>query len=92
VLKLIAEHRANGQVLVGFAAETGDGGLERARRKLETKQVDLIVYNDVSREDVGFDAEDNEVVIVSAESERRIDKSPKNEIAAAILDEVERRL
>jgi phosphopantothenoylcysteine decarboxylase/phosphopantothenate--cysteine ligase len=92
VLKLIAEHRANGQVLVGFAAETGDGGLERARRKLETKQVDLIVYNDVSREDVGFDAEDNEVVIVSAESERRIDKAPKDEIAAAILDEVERRL
>ena len=92
VLKLIGEHRANGQVLVGFAAETGDGGLERARRKLATKRVDFIVYNDVSREDVGFDAEDNEVVIVSAESERRVEKAPKNEIAAAILDEVESRL
>jgi phosphopantothenoylcysteine decarboxylase / phosphopantothenate---cysteine ligase len=92
VLKLLGEHRANGQVLVGFAAETGDGGLERARRKLATKQVDFIVYNDVSREDVGFDTEDNEVVIVSAESERRVDKAPKDEIAAAILDEVENRL
>jgi phosphopantothenoylcysteine decarboxylase / phosphopantothenate---cysteine ligase len=92
VLKTLAKHRANGQVLVGFAAETGDRGLERARKKLAAKQVDFIVYNDVSREDVGFDAEDNEVVIVSAESERRVDKAPKDEIAAAILDEVENRL
>ena len=90
MLKRLGEHRANGQVLVGFAAETGEGGLERARRKLATKQVDFIVYNDVSREDVGFDAEENEVVIVSAEGERRVDKAPKDEIAAAILDEVER--
>ena len=78
--------------LVGFAAETGEGGLDRAREKLTTKQVDFIVYNDVSREDVGFDTQDNEVVIVSAESERRVDKAPKDEIAAAILDEVEHRL
>jgi phosphopantothenoylcysteine decarboxylase/phosphopantothenate--cysteine ligase len=92
VLKLIGEHRVNGQVLVGFAAETGDGGLERARKKLAAKQVDFIVYNDVTCADVGFDAEDNEVVIVSAESERRVDKAPKDEIAAAILDEVESRL
>jgi phosphopantothenoylcysteine decarboxylase/phosphopantothenate--cysteine ligase len=92
VLRGLGERRTNGQVLVGFAAETGDGGLERARRKFATKQVDFIVYNDVSREDVGFDAEENEVVIVSAEGERRVDKAPKDEIAAAILDEVEHRL
>jgi phosphopantothenoylcysteine decarboxylase/phosphopantothenate--cysteine ligase len=90
VLKHLGEHRTNGQVLIGFAAETGEGGLERARRKLAAKQVDLIVYNDVSREDVGFDAHDNEVVIVSSGGERRVDKAPKDEIAAAILDEVER--
>lgn len=90
VLKLLGEHRTNGQVLVGFAAETGEGGLERARGKLAAKQVDLIVYNDVSREDVGFDADDNEVVIVSNGGERRVDKAPKDKIAAAILDEVER--
>jgi phosphopantothenoylcysteine decarboxylase / phosphopantothenate---cysteine ligase len=92
VLKLMGQNRANGQVLVGFAAETGDGGLDRARQKLTAKQVDFIVYNDVSRADVGFDAVDNEVVIVSAESERRVDKAPKDEVAAAILDEVENRL
>jgi phosphopantothenoylcysteine decarboxylase/phosphopantothenate--cysteine ligase len=90
VLKHLGEHRTNGQVLIGFAAETGEGGLERARRKLAAKQVDLIVYNDVSREDVGFDAEENEVVIVSGGGERRVDRAPKSEIAAAILDEVER--
>jgi phosphopantothenoylcysteine decarboxylase / phosphopantothenate---cysteine ligase len=90
VLKHLGQHRVNGQVLIGFAAETGEGGLDRARKKLANKQVDLIVYNDVSREDVGFDADDNEVVIVSGGGERRVDKAPKNEIAAAILDEVER--
>jgi phosphopantothenoylcysteine decarboxylase/phosphopantothenate--cysteine ligase len=64
--------------------------VERAREKLTEKRVDLIVYNDVTREDVGFDASDNEVVILSTQGERRVDKAPKEAIAAAILDEVER--
>jgi phosphopantothenoylcysteine decarboxylase / phosphopantothenate---cysteine ligase len=89
VLRGLGERRKNGQVLVGFAAETADNGLEHARRKLADKQVDLVVYNDVSRDDVGFDSEDNEIVIVSAEGERRVQKAPKEAIAAAILDEVE---
>jgi phosphopantothenoylcysteine decarboxylase/phosphopantothenate--cysteine ligase len=89
VLRGLGERRRNGQVLVGFAAETAANGLERARKKLSDKQVDLIVYNDVSRDDVGFDAKENEVVIVSAQSERRVEKAPKDAIAAAILDEVE---
>jgi phosphopantothenoylcysteine decarboxylase/phosphopantothenate--cysteine ligase len=89
VLRGLGEGRKNGQVLVGFAAETADDGLERARRKLADKQVDLVVYNDVSRDDVGFDSEDNQVVIVSAQGERRMEKAPKETIAAAILDEVE---
>ena len=89
VLRGLGDNRTNGQVLVGFAAETSENGLERARAKLADKQVDLIVYNDVSREDVGFDSEDNEVVIVSAGGERVVDKAPKDAIAAAILDEVE---
>jgi len=90
VLRGLGERRGNGQVLVGFAAETGDHGLERAREKLAGKRVDLIVYNDVAREDVGFDTTENEVVILSSHGERRVDKAPKEEIAAAILDEVER--
>jgi phosphopantothenoylcysteine decarboxylase/phosphopantothenate--cysteine ligase len=79
-------------VLVGFAADRGERGLERAREKLANKRADLIVFNDVARDDVGFDALDNEVVLVGAEGERRIEKAPKERIAAAILDEVVRRL
>ncbi len=90
VLRELGERRTNGQVLVGFAAETGANGLDRAREKLAGKRVDLIVYNDVSREDVGFDVTDNEVVILSSQGERSVEKASKEEIAAAILDEVER--
>jgi phosphopantothenoylcysteine decarboxylase/phosphopantothenate--cysteine ligase len=79
-------------VLVGFAADRGERGLARAREKLANKSVDLIVFNDVARDDVGFDAPDNEVVLVSAEGERRIEKAPKERVAAAILDEVAGRL
>ena len=89
VLRTLGERRRNDQVLVGFAADQGDQGLARAREKLVHKRVDLVVYNDVSREDVGFDAEENEVVLVSAAGERRVDKAPKDRIAAAIVDTAE---
>jgi len=78
----------NGGVLVGFAAEAGGDGIARAREKLANKRVNLIVLNDVSRADVGFDAEENEVVLVSPEGERPVSKRTKDAIAAAILDEV----
>jgi phosphopantothenoylcysteine decarboxylase/phosphopantothenate--cysteine ligase len=90
VLAALAERRANGQVLVGFSADEGEAGLARAREKLAAKGADLLVFNDVSREDIGFDAPDNEVVLVSPEGERRIEKAPKTVIARAILDEAER--
>ena len=92
VLRELGERRTNGQVLVGFAADTGDQGLARAREKLAAKQADLIVFNDVSRDDIGFDAADNEVVLVSAEGEQRLEKASKERIAAAILDAVAERL
>jgi phosphopantothenoylcysteine decarboxylase / phosphopantothenate---cysteine ligase len=92
VLRELGEGRRNGQVLVGFSADTGGQGLERAREKLAAKRVDLIVFNDVSRHDIGFDAADNEVVLVSAEGDRRLDKASKERIAMAILDEVAERL
>jgi phosphopantothenoylcysteine decarboxylase/phosphopantothenate--cysteine ligase len=92
VLAELGRRRANGQVLVGFAADRGDGGLERAHEKLRAKAVDLIVFNDVSRADVGFDAADNEVVLVSGQGEQVVSKAPKRRIAAAILDEVEKLL
>jgi phosphopantothenoylcysteine decarboxylase/phosphopantothenate--cysteine ligase len=84
--------RRNGTVLVGFGADEGAEGLGRKRRMLADKQLDLVVFNDVSRTDIGFDAPDNEVVLVSADGERTVAKAPKERIAAAILDEVERLL
>jgi phosphopantothenoylcysteine decarboxylase / phosphopantothenate---cysteine ligase len=89
VLQALGERRTDGQVLVGFAAETGDDGLARARDKLVRKRVDLVVYNDVSRSDIGFDTDENEVVLVSAGGERRLGKAPKDRIAAAIVDTAE---
>jgi phosphopantothenoylcysteine decarboxylase/phosphopantothenate--cysteine ligase len=88
IIRALGEQRQNGQVLVGFAAETGEGGLERAGEKLARKRLDLVVYNDVSDAGVGFDSEENEVVIVSPEGRRAVERGPKAEIAAAVLDEV----
>lgn len=92
VLAELGRRRTNGQLLVGFAADVGEHGLERARAKLRNKGVNLFVFNDVSRTDIGFDAPDNEVVLVSTEGERTIGKAPKQAIAAAVLDEVARLL
>ena len=77
VLGTLGEQRTNGQVLIGFAADRGERGLARAREKLDRKRVDLVVYNDVSREDIGFDAEDNEVVLIGTGGERRVGKASK---------------
>jgi phosphopantothenoylcysteine decarboxylase/phosphopantothenate--cysteine ligase len=90
VLATLGAARRDGQVLVGFAADRGRPGLERAREKLAAKGADLFVFNDVSRADIGFDAVENEVTLLSEAGERRVAKAPKSEIAAAVLDEVER--
>lgn len=89
VLQSLGERRTDGQVLVGFAAETGPEGLARAREKLNRKRVDLVVYNDVARDDIGFDTAENEVVLVTAAGERRVAKASKDRIAAAIVDTAE---
>jgi phosphopantothenoylcysteine decarboxylase / phosphopantothenate---cysteine ligase len=89
VLQSLGRRRTNGQVLVGFAAETGPDGLSRAREKLKRKGVDLVVYNDVARDDIGFDSEENEVVLVTASGERRVGRASKDRIAATIVDTAE---
>jgi phosphopantothenoylcysteine decarboxylase/phosphopantothenate--cysteine ligase len=90
VLGALGERRRPGQTLVGFAAEHGEGALERGRAKLERKRLDAVVVNDISRRDIGFDAAENEVTIVTTAGERRVPRGPKPAIAAAILDAVER--
>jgi phosphopantothenoylcysteine decarboxylase / phosphopantothenate---cysteine ligase len=89
VLAELGNRRPNGQVLVGFAADAGEHGLQRAREKLANKRGNLFVFNDVSQSGIGFEAEDNELVLLSAGGERKIGRRSKAECAVAILDEVE---
>jgi phosphopantothenoylcysteine decarboxylase/phosphopantothenate--cysteine ligase len=90
VLQALGERRQNGQVLVGFAADTGESGLARAGEKLTRKHLDLIVYNDVGSDTIGFDSEDNEVVIVTPAGRQPVARAPKRAIAARVLDEIEK--
>ena len=70
VLGELARSRRADQTLVGFAAEHGADALGDARRKLIEKGLDAIVVNDISRADIGFDAEENEVTILTAANGR----------------------
>jgi phosphopantothenoylcysteine decarboxylase/phosphopantothenate--cysteine ligase len=91
VLADAATSRRPGQVLVGFAAETpGDASTlaDLARAKLARKGVDLVVANDVSRADAGFEVATNEVVIVSAGGATHVARRDKRAIAAAVWDSV----
>jgi len=89
VLASLAAGRRPEQILVGFAAEHGAADIARAREKLSRKGLDAIVFNDVSRAEIGFDSDRNEVTIVEAEAEHAIPLAPKTEVADAILDRVE---
>jgi phosphopantothenoylcysteine decarboxylase / phosphopantothenate---cysteine ligase len=89
IARTLGERKQPGQVLVLFGAEHGAEGLARKRTMLETKNADLVVFNDIGRRDIGFDAPDNEVVLVSGAGERVLPKARKEAVAAAILDEVE---
>ncbi|MEA2144385.1 MAG: phosphopantothenoylcysteine decarboxylase / phosphopantothenate---cysteine ligase [Solirubrobacteraceae bacterium] len=88
ILTGLAAARRPDQTLVGFAAEHGDGALEYGREKLARKGLDAVVVNDVSRADIGFDAADNEVTILTAEGEAHIARASKAQIARAVLDAV----
>jgi phosphopantothenoylcysteine decarboxylase / phosphopantothenate---cysteine ligase len=92
VLAQLGEQERNGQVLVGFGAESGEAGRERKRRMLTDKNLDLVVYNDVSAPGIGFDSTDNEVTLVTRAGERELQRASKAQIAAGIVDEVERLL
>ena len=91
MLAALAARRRPGQVLVGFAAEAG-ADVARAEAKRVRKGVDLIVLNDVSRSDIGFDVDHNEVVLVGAGGARHVPRAPKRAIAGAVLDRVQQLL
>lgn len=87
VLSQVAASRANGMLVIGFAAET-DNVLENAREKLHSKHLDAIVANDVTREDSGFDSPTNAVTIITRDSSDPVELPlmSKSEAADRILD------
>jgi phosphopantothenoylcysteine decarboxylase/phosphopantothenate--cysteine ligase len=89
ILAGVGTTRRADQTVVGFAAETGAEAIERARAKLERKGADAIVFNDVSRAEIGFDSANNEVTIVERDGEHQVPLASKDDIADAILDRVE---
>lgn len=94
VLAGLALARRPGQTLVGFAAEHGQQALEYARGKLVAKALDAVVVNDISRTDIGFDVDANEVTILTRRvgdaepGERHVPRASKAQVAEAILDEI----
>jgi phosphopantothenoylcysteine decarboxylase/phosphopantothenate--cysteine ligase len=75
-------------VLIGFAAESGDP-VARGREKLRRKSVDMIVANDITRPDGGFDSDSNAATLISAEADEVFPLGPKTELASRILDRAE---
>lgn len=90
ILRGLSSKRKPGQTLVGFAAEHGSEGLEHARTKLDAKGADAVVFNDISRAEIGFESADNEVTIVTAEGDHQLPRAPKRDIAESIVDAVDR--
>jgi phosphopantothenoylcysteine decarboxylase / phosphopantothenate---cysteine ligase len=90
ILAALTATRAPGQTVVGFAAEHGGDAVSRARAKLLRKGADLIVLNDVSDPSIGFESADNEVTLIDKETETVVSRAPKDAIADAILDRVDR--
>lgn len=78
-------------VLIGFAAESGDP-VARGRDKLRRKNVDLVVANDITRPDSGFDSESNAATLIDHDSDEVFAHGPKTELASRIVDRAERLL
>lgn len=91
ILAELGRMRASGgsQLLVGFAAET-ENILQNARKKFGAKSLDMLVVNDVSRRDIGFDSERNEVTILTADESIDVPESTKWEVAQRVLDDLVR--
>jgi phosphopantothenoylcysteine decarboxylase / phosphopantothenate---cysteine ligase len=88
VLSGLAGRRRPGQLLVGFAAEHGDGAVDYGRGKLDRKGLDAVVVNDIARPDIGFDGDHNEVTILTAAGDQHVERASKAEVARAICDAV----
>ena len=88
ILKYVGDNKTDNQKVIGFAAETNNL-IEYAKEKIIKKNLDYIVANDISKKDIGFGSDDNEVYIIDKHDNiKKIDKSSKNNIAKVIIDEI----
>jgi phosphopantothenoylcysteine decarboxylase/phosphopantothenate--cysteine ligase len=87
VLSQVSASRANGMLVVGFAAET-ENVVENAKEKLRSKKLDAIVANDVSRADSGFDTATNAITIITADNTVELPLMTKGDAANRILDAI----
>ena len=88
ILKTLGKNKKPKQIMVGFAAET-ENILENAKKKVESKNLDFIVANDVTMEGAGFSSDTNIVTFISRNGEiESLPKMSKQDVAAAILDKV----
>ena len=76
---------ANRPYVVGFAAETDDL-LDNAEKKLINKGLDLIIANDVSNKEIGFDSDDNEVTLITRTEKKYLEKQNKKKISKKIIE------
>lgn len=91
ILKFLGEHKRDGQFLCGFSMET-ENMLENSRAKLQKKNLDMIVANNLKVEGAGFQNDTNVVTIITADSETSLPLLTKEQTAMKILDEIRSRL
>lgn len=88
ILKSVGSMKTENQTVVGFALET-ENGLENAKKKLHTKNIDLIVLNEMNESGVGFKTKTNKVSIITKNDQvTTYDLKPKNEVALDILNAI----
>jgi len=88
ILKMLSELKNKKQILVGFSAESGEN-IENSKSKISDNNIDMIVLNDISRNDIGFESNFNEVFIISKNGDfRKLEKNSKRIIARQIFDEI----
>jgi len=88
ILDLISDKKKKNQVIVGFAAESAEN-IENAKEKIRGKNIDILVLNDISRNDIGFDSDFNEIHIIDKkENVRKVPRARKRIIAREIINSI----
>jgi phosphopantothenoylcysteine decarboxylase / phosphopantothenate---cysteine ligase len=88
ILASLTANRTDRQTVVAFAAEAGNN-VDRARDKLHRKNADLIVLNDISNPEIGFESQENAVTLIDSASQDHVPQAPKDQIANTILERVD---